>query len=337
MPSIAVSAVPDEYTGNNVTDFAYIFWHSEITNPNWQNGRVTCRGWIGVDTAFTAITGFASSAENFLEPHVFISPRDTFMNTLKATWGGGSDSMRSYVIGEHVLHTYGVKGHHPTLSFAVDGDMTPSSLFETVDTALRAGAVKTPSTQNMAIADYPRVGEVHGVDIYPKVHNVSLTACRGGGVLARLGAPNGSLGIDDLVPIPFQKSFHGTGIEENTAVRSKPMILEFGVPLSIQRWLAARDTASLARLLSNGMHPKAKIELVDSATGAVLAVLDSIEITTAHDTLHHDGMLNYIPNEDFVGFPVYVRARVTGDTSVAEWRVSSLVEYGWNPSDLGFA
>ena len=67
----------------------------------------------------------------------------------------------------------------------------------------------------------------------------------------------------------------GDGSIENQSACTLPFTLMLGFPLELERQIMVKDTAMMQALLVNGIHPKAYIELVDSATNAVLATLDS--------------------------------------------------------------
>ena len=77
-----------------------------------------------------------------------------------------------------------------------------------------------------------------------------------------------------ISPIAPNPPLLGNGANENLAVRSQSMLLQPGNNVQFDRTMFAKDPSALAPSLSPYQHPQALIELVDSATGLELAVLE---------------------------------------------------------------
>jgi hypothetical protein len=329
MPSITVDNLNGNYSPPRPLNVGHISWHSVITHPGLREGRVTYYAWPGVVGSQGYWSGFASGTEDFEEPGIYISPSDTDIQTLVLSFAGSSDTMRSYVEGDTVLRAYKDKGHHPTLSYSLGMDYAPSTVFELTSPSHHAGVLKAPVGSTVAASRMPRSGEVHSVVLSPRSSPWGYHTCGLRGIIASIGLPATGIGANQFKPFGRAHAYAGNGTEENQAVATRCFVLELGIPFVMPRTLAARDSVALQHLIATGNHPKALIELVDSATGAVLTVLDSIVVASRHDTLNHTGDLMYMPDEDFVGFPVYVRARIIADTNVAAWNIDKLTTFGW--------
>ena len=81
------------------------------------------------------------------------------------------------------------------------------------------------------------------------------------------------------------------------------------------------------RTACDRISPQLRIELMDSATNNILAVLDSFIVTNSTDTLNRTGTLVYFPSTSVVNKSVYVRARIQADSAVAQWNLTSELDF----------
>jgi hypothetical protein len=279
---------------------------------------------------------FASGAMYYFAPSIFVCPHDTVGETMLLTWYTSKNTMVLYVPGDTILHTYPLPGKYPTLTFFPN---MPSGSGYVVPPPLAAGTLfQTPTTPYLAVTIAhnavvapPAIQATRGVLVQTvfvnKYHGLrqwrptctwppSLSVA-----LKNTFPPSANAPV--LTPISPTLILTGNGTAENGAVKSAMFVMHLGVPVEVQRTIVAQDTGALSDLTAGGRSATALVEILDSASNTVLAVVDSFTVSHATDTICRHGTLNFYPTMDIVGFPVYLRARIVADTSVTQWHVTT--------------
>jgi hypothetical protein len=321
MPSVSVDGKGNRM-GNNVVR---IIWHAQALSDTSSYDRVRYRERRGTKQ-YSATYGYASGARGYIEPDVAMSPADTTGSSLTMAWQSSTNGVYEFIPGQTVLHSYKMTGEHPTLSYSTWKDTLPSLICQTPDSAYKVVVAGQDSISGTTLSQTRQVNTVAIEALKTTIGNGS----RYHGMAVSIAdnhIAGGSVQTISLASLPTTTVYTGGGTNENTAVRSNNFILHTGTTVVFDRWLVAKDTATLSKILATGVHPKAYIEIVDSATSAVIAVLDSFSVSHPTDSTERKGTLAFSPSSGLNLHHAYIRARITADSNAAKWDVTSEMQF----------
>ncbi len=343
---------------------AHIVWHAYVLNDTINANRICYknREFHSGQSYYSPTFIFASGVEQFYEPSIYVPPVAkvlrlpttiaNYYNYINVSWFASHDSYPSHdsmkiatswnapaypnnypfftSFGfQNYVKSYPILGLHPTLSYSLSNDPSPSTVSQS---GLSQYQLQSDEYGTFISDTNYSNALLNSVVIHPQKNSYTSGGCNnwsGQVVIAStqlIGYEPYYDGVPPVQPISIAQETYGNGVIENTLVRTVNLILQPDVPLVISRAIGARDVGANTALLSTGHSVELLIELVDSVGDVPLVTLDSFLITTPSDTGWRTGTLTYMPDMAFVGFPVYVRARIVADTNAARWNVLSMNE-----------
>jgi len=354
-PWICNNSNPDvsaNYSSYGSPDYVHVVWKTEIMNDSLNPDRIVYSLRFADNTGtplnpnnYYGYFVFASGTEAYSEPNVYVSvPDSNIANatdsniTLRVVWESNHDSVRALTadpvsVWWDSMYTYSTLGKHSTLSYYPGMDEAPSTIGQNHPTPYQLQSVSEDGLTSGTRQWWNQMLGGLSVTPRPGTYGSCGGCCGWYGIMVGISQIQNAFSIYPYYggnpPIQLFSINHrptGSGVIENTIVRSHYFKMELGLPVQVPRVIGAANPSALTALLSTGHYPKAIIEIVDSVGDVPLVTLDSFVVSSPADTGTREGTLTYTPDEDFVGFPVYIRARITADSTVAYWKATDVNE-----------